>query len=504
MESLLEREAALAELGSLALEVRRGSGRVVLLRGEAGVGKTAVITRFTAELDGAARILQGWCDPLAAPRPLGPLLDALSDLNDEAAHRLAAAIEAGDIATLYRRLLALLRSERRWVWVIEDAHWADGATLDLMRFLARRIASMPLLLVVSYRDDEVDGAHPLAMALGDMARCAAVRRIELEPLTRDAVAVLAAGSGLNADELHRLTGGNPFFVTEVMAAGAGAMDRNMLPRSVSEAVVGRLARLSVRARDTAHAAAVCGPRASRALLQAVCPAAADGLPECLDAGVLVDDASTIGFRHEVARRATLGQIPEYERSMLHKRALEALAVPPVDPNTLAALTFHADQAGDGEATVRFGIAGAQRAAGLGAHRQAADLYALALPHTDTVPGEQKVDWLEGHAFASYACGLVGSAEESWRSAIALRRDLADAPGQSEDLRWLSHVLRTLGRHSEATDAGLAAIRVAQGRGCILPAGLVAGQPSRAGRFGFGSGRRRLCGPGDHHWDRAGG
>jgi predicted ATPase len=309
-ESLLEREAALAELGSLALEMRRSSGRVVLLRGEAGVGKTAVITRFITGLDGAARVLQGWCDPLVTPRPLGPLLDALSDLNVEAAHGLGAAIEAGDTATLYQRLLAMLRSERRWIWVIEDAHWADGATLDLVRFLARRIASLPLLLVVSYRDDEVGGAHPLAVALGDVARCAAVHRIDLAPLSRDAVATLAVGSGLNADQLHHLTGGNPFFVTEVVAAGVDVIDPNTLPRSVSDAVGGRLARLSAHARDTAQAAAVCGPRASRALVQAVCPNAARGLAECLDVGVLIAAGDSIEFRHELARRATLERIPD--------------------------------------------------------------------------------------------------------------------------------------------------------------------------------------------------
>ena len=140
MERLLERQAVMAELGGLARGVRRGAGRVVLLRGEAGVGKTAVITRFSAGLDGTLRVLRGWCDPLGAPRPLGPLLDALADLGGAAAGGLGAAIDAADTAGIYRRLLAVLRDGQRWVWVIEDAHWADGATLDLVRFLARRIA----------------------------------------------------------------------------------------------------------------------------------------------------------------------------------------------------------------------------------------------------------------------------------------------------------------------------------------------------------------------------
>ena len=203
------------------------------------------------------------------------------------------------------------------------------------------------------------------------------------------MAELAAGSGINAEALYRLTGGNPFFVTEVLAAGADALGDGGLPRSVSEAVAGRLARLSAAGRETAHAAAVCGPRADPALLAAVCPGAAAALAECLDAGVLVADADTVGFRHELARRATVEQIPDYQRKVLHKRALTVLAEPPVDPNRLAALAFHADQAGDTDAVIRYGPAAAERASALGANREAAELYALALRHADTVPDSRR-------------------------------------------------------------------------------------------------------------------
>jgi DNA-binding CsgD family transcriptional regulator len=460
-ERLLERETVLTELRGLVKGLRRGAGRVVLLRGEAGVGKTAVITRFTADLDQAVRVLRGWCDPLGTPRPLGPLLDALVGLEDAAARALDEAIESGDSGALYRRLLAVLRDGRCWVWVIEDAHWADGASLDLLRFLARRIGSLPLLLIVSYRDEDPDGQHPLSVALGDVARCAAVSRIGLEPLSRNAVAVLAAGSGVNGEQLHQLTGGNPFFVTEVLAAGAAALDRNSLPRSVSEAVRGRLARLSAGARETAQAAAVCGPRAEMGLVQQMCPAATPGLDECLNAKVLVAEGDAVGFRHELARRATLDQIDNLKRKLLHARALEVLSQPPVDPNTLAALAFHADQAGDRDAAIHYAPAAAARAAQLGAHRQAAHLYALVLCHADSAPIEQKLEWLEQHAFASYACSLGEAAESSWRAAITLCRELGDTLRECENVRWLSHMLWALGRVREAADMGLASLRLVQ-------------------------------------------
>jgi DNA-binding CsgD family transcriptional regulator len=463
--SLLERDAALAQLGVPARRVARGGpGEVVLVRGEAGIGKTAVLNRFVDGLDSAVRVLQGWCDPLVAPRPLGPLIDSLAGLDGAAAAGLAAAVDAGDTAALYSRLAEVLRGGSRWVWVIEDAHWADSATLDLVRFVARRVEALPLLLVISYRDDELAPIHPLTLMLGDLATCAAVTRIGVGPLSSQAVATLAAGSGLNAGQLHDMTGGNPFFVTEVLAAGPQALTRQGLPRSISEAVCGRLARLSAKARTTAHAVAVCGPRADVALLGRVCPDAKAALDECLDTGVLVADGDKVGFRHELARRATLEQTPSYERVALHQSALVILAEPPIDPDTLASLAFHADEAGDTDAAVRYGVAAAERAASLRANREAADLYALALRHADNSPPAQKVVWLEQHAFTSYLSGQAFPAVASWRDAIALRRALGDRLEEGDDLRLLSQMLHVLEGTEQAAEAGLASLRLLDGVG----------------------------------------
>jgi DNA-binding CsgD family transcriptional regulator len=452
VDGLLERQAALAELRALARGVSRGTGQLVLLGGEAGGGKTAVITRFIDELTLPVRVLRGWCDPLVVPRPLGPLIDALAGLDTAAAAALQSAVDAGDTAALYRHLMDALRGDRRWVWVIEDAHWADTATLDLIRFVARRVATMPLLLVVSYRDDELDVQHPLTVALGDIATCAAVSRIELSPLSQQAVATLAAGSGVNAEQLHQLTAGNPFFVTEVLAAGAEVLSPDGLPRSVSEVVRGRLGRLSAAAREVVDAVAVCGPRASPMFVRSVCPTPAAAIDECLAAGVLVTDGGVVGFRHEIARRATLDQIPRYKRNKLHARALAALDVGPVDPNILAELAFHAEQADDGDAALRHGAAAAERAAALSANREAADLYALVLRHADDVGDLQRVVWVEQYALACYLCGLGDAAVASWRAAGELRHRLGDPLGESENLRWLAHESWAMGRVADALDA----------------------------------------------------
>ncbi len=464
VESLLEREAVLTQLGVLARGVGRGAGRLALVRGEAGVGKSAVLAAFAGRLDSSIGMVQSWCDPLVAPRPLGPLIDALADLGDPAALGLGSPTWAGDTVVLYRRLLAALRDGCRRVWLIEDAHWADSVTLDLLRFVARRIDSLPLLLVVSYRDDELGAAHPLAVALGDLASSAAVSRIRVAPLSRRAVAVLAAGSGINADRLHNVTGGNPFFVTEILAAGSDALVRGALPHSVAEAVAGRLARLSDSGRETAYAVAVCGPRADVDLVRRICPVAGAGLSECVTKGVLSADGNVVGFRHELARQATLAQIPDFDRIALHKQALAVLVEPPVDADNAAALAFHADRAGDTDAVIRYGIAAAERASSLAAHREAAGLYRLALGHADLVPDERKVVWHERHAFASYLCGQIDAAVTSWREAIALRHELGDWLEEGEDWSWLSLMLLALEGTSPAAEAGLASLRLLEALG----------------------------------------
>ena len=156
----------LAELDRCRRQATRGCGRMVLLRGEAGVGKTTVIARFIAGLGRAARVVRGWCDALATPRPLGPLIDMLAELSGEQAAGVRAGIDAGDPEAIYAGLVAMFGDGNPWVCVIEDAHWADGATLDLLRFLARRIDTLPVLLVVSYRDDEIGPTAPVGSAVG--------------------------------------------------------------------------------------------------------------------------------------------------------------------------------------------------------------------------------------------------------------------------------------------------------------------------------------------------
>jgi hypothetical protein len=232
---LLEREHALDVLEARARRAVTGHGSVVLVAGEAGVGKTVLLRAVRERLRAAAQPLWGMRDSLTTPRPLGPLRDVADDLSEVPALLRGTAAQH----EIFAAVLDALRSRPR-VFVVEDLHWADEATLDLVRFLARRIAALPLLLVVSYRD-ALPAGHPLSPVLGDLVASPDARRLQLTPLSRSGVAALLDGHGLDAADVHRRTAGNPFFVSQILA-----QPDSPLPESVRDAVLGRTAGLPRR------------------------------------------------------------------------------------------------------------------------------------------------------------------------------------------------------------------------------------------------------------------
>ena len=314
---LLERESALETLAGWFAEARAGRGRLVLVSGEAGVGKTALVSEFAVGHRPAARVLWGVCDPLTTPRPLGPLTDVAPAVGGRLDQLLR---NEAPRQVLFGALLDRLRDSRvATILVIEDVHWADEATLDLLRFLARRLGPAATLLVVTYRDDEVGPQHPVQLLAGDLASSALVRRLPLAPLSRQAVTVLAGPHGLDPGALYETTGGNPFFVTEVLAAGDEA-----IPATVVDAVLARAARVSPPARQVLDAAAVVAPPVETWLLVEAAGAAPAQVDECVAAGMLQGQAGGVGFRHELARLAVERALGPGRWADLHGRVLAAL------------------------------------------------------------------------------------------------------------------------------------------------------------------------------------
>jgi predicted ATPase len=230
---ILEREHELAALAAAVREAAAGTGSVALVSGEAGIGKSSLVEALPSVLPPEGRLLVGYCDDLATRRTLGPFRDLVGGVGAE----LARALREG---TDRYRLLEALRTELSWaghptVLVVEDVHWADEATLDVLRYLVRRAAGLPVVLLLTYRDDEIDPDHPVRHLLGLISRTDRVRRLPLARLSPDAVRQLSAASPLDSRDVYAVTSGNPFFVTEVIAAG----DATHPPPTIVDAVLAR-------------------------------------------------------------------------------------------------------------------------------------------------------------------------------------------------------------------------------------------------------------------------
>jgi DNA-binding CsgD family transcriptional regulator len=446
---LLEREELLNRLALELAESVGGNGRLVLLAGEAGAGKTALVHAFCAEHAGALRVLSGACDALYTPRPLGPLADVAAQTGGA----LEELVETG--ARPDQILLALLeelRGPRPTLLVFEDMHWADEATLDVLRVLSRRVGATRALVLATYRDDELDRAHPLRIVLGEIATRPQVERLTVPPLSQGAVAELAAAGEVDAVELYRLTNGNPFFVTEVLASGNGA-----IPPTVRDAVLARAARLSDSARALLDAVAIAPPRVELWLLEELVGENVGALEECLASGVLIGRSSAVEFRHDLARLAIEESLEPRLRLSLHRRALEALAKPPAGAPDVARLAHHADAAGDADAVLRFATTAAERAEAVGAHREAAAHYARALRFAEGLPAEERARLLERLSDAYYCTDEQRQAIDVLEQAIELRRRAGDTRGEGDALCRLVPYLTCRGHMAEAEHAATRAI-----------------------------------------------
>lgn len=445
---LLEREALQARLMALFQASASGPGRVVFLGGEAGAGKTALLRRLVAQLDATADVAVGACEPLSTPRPLLPILDMADALGPGVQQCLRDDSPREQLFDAVRRCFADTGAAR--VAIIEDAHWADAATLDLVRYLARRMEPLRGMLLVSYRDDEIEPTHPLRLLMGGLSTCESLVRALVPRLSREAVGQLGAGSPFDIDALYQRTGGNPFFVTQVLATGS-----NAIPTSVRDAVLSRIVDISPTARRTLDACVILGPRIDLATLAEIVPGSRDELDACITCGMLEWHGQLLHFRHELVREAIRTTLSPHRQRELHKAALVALAE--TQPQATSRLAHHAEGAGDAQAVLRFAPLAAQQASRAKSHREAAAQYARALRHADGLPERQRAELLDELGWEYYLVDRVEDAIAARREAIQLWHQLGNETAEGDSLRWLSRSLWVAGHNQQAHQASARAI-----------------------------------------------
>ncbi|MDF3207329.1 AAA family ATPase [Mesorhizobium sp. LMG15046] len=450
MIMLLERQTQLEQLDGLLAEAARGRGSVVALSGEAGAGKTALVEAFVAGAAKATRILRSACEDLSIPDPLGPLYD----LAREAQWAMPQAIDArqGQRLPLFSGALDVFETRTQpTLLVIEDLHWADDATLDFVRFLGRRIANTHILVLLTARTDRSEGQARVRRALGEIPS-GNVARIDVPLLSEAAVLSLASAAGRDGDAIYRVTAGNAFFVTELLCA-----DNEMTPpASVRDAVVARAERLSAGARSMLDAVSVFPRRADAWALQGLCGVASAGqLAECVSNGLLDDLGDGYAFRHEIARRAIEMMLTTSYRRLFNQRALSALLEN--GGVATARLVHHAVEAHNFEAVREFAPIAAREASRVGAHRDAAGYYEVALRQADTLPVEERAGLYEQYAFECHLIARIDEAIKAQEQARALQKALGNTLKEGDSLRWLSRFAYLLGDRPAADLFGAQAV-----------------------------------------------
>lgn len=439
---LFERESQLDRMAALLAMVEGGhEGCCVLVSGEAGIGKTSFVRCFAERHAPRLELLWGGCEALFTPRPLGPL----ADLCEQLPPGLAASIHGGRTYNgLFPALLGFLRERTRpALFVIEDLHWADEATLDLVKYLGRRIAGAQALLVITYRDSELGLDHPLVKVLGELPS-ASTHRLALPALSECAVEALARQAGRPACGLYRATAGNPFFLTEALASAPGEV-----PASVRDAVLARVAQLSPQARRVVELASLAPARIERLLIKTLLGSVAAALDECLDCGVLHADRGQVAFRHELARQSVEQSLPPGRVVAMHAEMFRALR--DGGKAELSRLVHHAERAGLANDVLRLAPLAAAEAIDASAHREAAALYTLALRHVDGLSLESQAALFESAAREYKLVNELDRAIAAQGAALALRRTLGDTAREGVCMRLLAtlHYERGDGRAAYA-------------------------------------------------------
>ena len=448
---LLERETHLRELNTVLKESIDGEGHIALISGEAGIGKTSLVEQFLQQLRYSVRVLWGACDSLFTPRPLGPLHDMAMLSKGELLELLN---KDADRQSIFSSFFVKLQSSPT-IAVFEDIHWADEATLDLIKFLGRRIHRTASLIILTYRADELGTGHPLRLLLGDLPRLSTLR-LDLLPLSKTSVFALAhaADQDERANELFEITSGNPFFVSEILDSQGEGM-----PATVRDAVLTRAARLSSPARAVLEAAAVIGIRVEPWLLSHITGNQLAHVDECIAGGLLQAQGDYYVFRHELTRQTILKTILPGRKVTLHRILLTTLKDSPLTRDDLARLANHAEGTKDVSAVLEYAPAAARQASATGSHREAIVLYELALQYADSLAPALYGQMLEDYTNELWFANRLSESTIFLNKAIELWHSIGDRLREGNNLVSLAQASHSLGRKADAEQASRSAIAI---------------------------------------------
>ena len=448
--AFIERDGFIASLQTLFDNVSE-EGHCVLVCGEAGIGKTALVKAFCKKMRDECTIYHGACDDLFTPRPLAPLYDVLWQVNRE---RWPVPPSNEDRSVLFANFFRELSTKKgKLLIVFEDIHWADEGTLDFIKFFVRRIDQLPCLFILTYRDDEIYSRHPLRNVIGHLP-ADSFTRLTLVPLTKHAVVAMATQKGYNGDDVFNITGGNPFYVNEILASYSPGV-----PDNIKDSILAVYERQEEGTKKAWEIFSVIPEGLEVDRFAKIRATLNKELTHCFAINVITVQNEKVVFKHELYRRTIEESLTPFRRVELNKMMLELFLDSFEEKGEIERILHYAKYANEKELVVRYAPMAARKAASRGSHQEASKLFLTAIQYFEGNDKTQLAELYQAYAFECYLSNQVPEAIAYTEKVLQLWKEQHNIEKTSDSMRFLSRLWWFYGNRKHAEHFAWEAIKL---------------------------------------------
>jgi DNA-binding CsgD family transcriptional regulator len=448
---LFERESFIASLENRFREISSGEGHCFFITGEAGIGKTSLVKEFLRQVEKVSVQYVGSCDLLFTPRPLAPLYDIASQIKEDLLEKISSIASRSELFLKFAQEIA--QQSKPVIVVFEDVHWADEATLDFVKFFARRIDQVRCLFILTWRDDEVVGQHPLRNVLGHLVP-GTYTRVQLTPLSIEAVQQMAARRGYNGEDVYSISGGNPFYVNEILANYSPG-----IPDNIKDSILAIYNDLSDETKDTWQFLSVIAEGLEYKRFTGINDYYVDTISNCMAKKILVIKNDKLLFKHELYRRAIEESLSPFKRIDLNKKVLSIFLNTFEENGEIERIVHYAKNASRNDLVVQYAPRAAKQAASVGAHIEASKLYLSAIEYYEGKDKDLLVQFYESYAYECYLTNQIQEAIFYQSRALTIRKEKDDPEMVGDCLRFLSRLWWFEGNRKQAERFAMQAIDV---------------------------------------------
>ena len=449
---LIERDEFLASLQTHFEDISGGEGHCILVSGEAGIGKTALVKSFCKQQSGGCIIYQGACDDLFTPRPLAPLYDVLWQVNKERWPSPPGDESSVLFSHFFQELCA---KKEKILLVFEDIHWADEGTLDFIKFFVKRIHQLPCLFILTYRDDEISAKHLLRNILGQLPHDS-FSKLMITPLSKQSVVEMATQKGYNGEDVYAITGGNPFYVNEILARYSPGV-----PDNIKDSI---LAVYERQKEGTKNAWQIWSVMPEGLEIERVPKIKMSiDINHCFALGVIIVQVGKVVFKHELYRRTIEESLSPLKRIELNKKMLDLFLDDFVAKGEIERILHYAKNAGKKELVVKYAPEAAKKAASIGAHKQASKLYLVAIENFAYDDPGQLTDLWEAYAYECYLSNQIKEAISFTEKVLSAREKERDIKKTCDSLLFLSRLWWFSGDGKKAENFAQEALEILEGQ-----------------------------------------